>query len=139
MLTHVAKDQGHRVHEIVVSSAVELIFEEAAISTSSFHVTPRNGNDKKGEQSKSWPKSAGKGKSKEGNGDAKSKCKSKGSNSGKGSYKGRTSETQESAQTYHTDKIYADSFCFDDGWSDDEWNDDWSSVGLHEDWEQIFL
>ena len=80
---------------MVVSSAVELIFKEAAISTSSFHVTPRKGNDKKGEQSKSWSKSAGKGKSKEGNGDAKSKCKSKGSNSGKGSYKGRTSETQE--------------------------------------------
>ena len=27
---------------------------------------------------------------------------------------------------------------FHDGWSHDEWNDDWSSVGWHEGWEQTY-
>ena len=51
------------------------------------HVTSRKGKGKKGEQGKSWSKSAGKGKSKDGNG------KSKGSKGAKGSYNGDTSKT----------------------------------------------
>ena len=50
-------------------------------------------------------------KNTEGNGDGQSKRKSKGSWSALGSYK-------------------------EDGWSCDEWNDDWSSVGWHEVWEE---
>ena len=42
-----------------------------------------------------------------------------------------SSETQESAETCTTDKSW-----FHDGWSPDDWNDDWSSVGWHEGCEQ---
>ena len=42
-------------------------------------------------------------------------------------------KTQESAQTCHTDNSW-----IHDGWSFDEWNDDWSSVGWHEGWEQTY-
>ena len=48
------------------------------------------------------------------------------------------SEAHESAQTYHTDNSYTDKSCCDDGWSYDEWNDDWSSVGWQEGWDQTF-
>ena len=43
------------------------------------------------------------------------------------------SETQESALTCPTDNSW-----FHDGWSYDEWNDDWSSVGWLEGWEQPY-
>ena len=118
--------KGHQNHEMVVSNAVELMFRETAMS-----------------------KSAGKGA--EGHGDGNPKEKSKGSKSTKGSYKGRTSktglsgleypksetssETQESAQTFHTDIFNTDDSWFDDDWSCDEWNDYWSSVNWHEGWD----
>ena len=40
-----------------------------------------------------------------------------------------SSETQESAETYPTDNSHTDTSRCDDGWSYDEWNDDWNSVG----------
>ena len=43
-----------------------------------------------------------------------------------------SSETQESAQTFTTNTSW------NDGLNGDEWNDDWSSVGLHEGWEQTY-
>ena len=49
---------------------------------------------------------------------------------------GQGQKTQESAQTYPTDNSYTDNSCCDDGWSYNEWNDDWSSVGGHEGREQ---
>ena len=42
----------------------------------------------------------------------------------------QTQLTQESTQTYLTDSSW-----FPDGWSYDEWNEDWSSVGCYEVWE----
>ena len=39
--------------------------------------------------------------------------------------------THESAQTCTTDNSW-----IHDGWSLDEWNDDWSSIGWHEGWER---
>ena len=48
-----------------------------------------------------------------------------------------SSETQECAQTYHTDNSYTDNSSSDDDWSYDEGNDDWSSVRWHNVWEQI--
>ena len=45
-----------------------------------------------------------------------------------------SSDTQESAQTYHTDNSYTDNSWFYDGWSYGEWNGDW--VGWDEGWEQ---
>ena len=65
---HLAQEKGHQVHEMVVASAVELIFKETAMVTSP---PPREGDDKKGKQGQSWSKSAGKGKSKEGEGSYK--------------------------------------------------------------------
>ena len=78
----------------------------------------------------------------------KSRGKSRGSRSAKGSYKGNTSktglsglekpksdtssETLESAQVYHSDNSHTDNSRCDDGWSHDELNDDWSSVGWHD-------
>ena len=47
--TILRKGRGHRVHEMVVSSAVE----------ASVHDSPRRGNGKKCEQRKSWTKSVG--------------------------------------------------------------------------------
>ena len=111
VINSLASGKGHRVQEMVVSSAVELIFKE----TSMFTQPTRRGNGKKGKQSKSWSKSACKGKSKEGKGDGTYKGKSRGSKGAKGSYKVKTSklgyvvlgtrkqetsyETHESAQT----------------------------------------
>ena len=89
ILLHPAKEKGHRVHEMVVSSAVELTFNETAM-----HANPRKGNGKqpsgKGKQSMLWLKSADKGKSKEGQGDGKSKGISNGA---RGSFNGETSKT----------------------------------------------
>ena len=48
------------------------------------------------------------------------------------------SETQEPAQTYHTDNSYMDNSWFDDGWSCDDRNDDRNSLGWHECCEQTF-
>ena len=85
---------------------------------------------------------AGKGKSNEGKGDGKSKGKSQGSKSEVCARvelrpkSGRGSETQESGQTWHTDNAYTNNSWFDGGWSCDEWNDDWCSVGWHEGWKQ---
>ena len=59
-------EKGHQDHEMVVSSAVELMFRDCNV-----HVTPRNGNGKKGKQSKSWSRSARRGNGKEGKGDVK--------------------------------------------------------------------
>ena len=52
-------EQDHGVHETVVSSAVETIFQRVY----PHHVTVGKGNDVNGKQSKSWSKSAGIGKS----------------------------------------------------------------------------
>ena len=133
ILCHPAQEICHPVHEMDVSRAMEHIFNETAMHAKG------NQSSWKGKQSKSWSKSEGRGNSKESKGE--SKGKSKGS---KGSYKGKTSktglsglenpksetssETQESAQTYHTDNSHTDNSWRDDGWSYDEWND-WSSVG----------
>ena len=107
----------------------------------------------KGNQSKSWYKSEGKGKSKGNKG--KSKGKSKGTKGGQRFAQGQnienwslrssgseaTSDTQESAQTRPSDTSWNDGWNCDD-WNDgrsfDEWNDDWSSVGWYEGWEQTF-
>ena len=48
-------------------------------------------------------------------------------------------ESQETAQTYHTDKFSTDNSWFDNGWGDDGWNRDWSSVGWQEGWEEPHL
>ena len=92
----------------------------------------------------------------EGKGDEQSQDKSQGSKSAKrfvhARVKPRTllhlvlntrnqrtsSETQESAFTYHVANSYTDNFSFDCGWSCVVWNDDWSSVGWHEGWEQTY-
>ena len=105
----------------------------------------------KGKQSKSWSKSEGKGKSIENKGKSKGKSKgTKGSIQGaKCSHKGKTSNTglsglensksetssgtQESGHLCPTDNSW-----FRGGWSYDDWNDDWSSVGWHEGCEQTF-
>ena len=87
ILLHMAKEKGHRVHEMVVSSAVEHIFERDSNTRKS---TGKQSSGK-GKQSKSWSKSEGKGKSEEIKG--KSKGKSKGSKGAKGSYKAKTSKT----------------------------------------------
>ena len=64
------KGKCHRVHEMVVSSAVEKIQRDC---------DARKGNGKqssgKGQQSNSWSKSDGKGKSKESKGKSKGKSK----------------------------------------------------------------
>ena len=49
-----------------------------------------------------------------------------------------SSETWQSAQTYPTVNSSTDNSWCDDGWSYDEWNDDWSSVGWHEGWNQTY-
>ena len=102
-----------------------------------------------------WSMSEGKRRSKENNGKSK---RSKGAN---GSCKGRTSktgisglenlksetslETQDSAKKGHvcatdTSWIHDERSHeeWNDGWSLDERNDDWSSVGWHEDCEQTY-
>ena len=58
---HPAQDRGHRLHEMLVSSAVEHIFNENAMHAKD------NGKQSsgKGKQSKSWSMSDGKGKNKE--------------------------------------------------------------------------
>ena len=60
-LFHPAQDKGHRLHEMLVSSAVEHIFNENAMHAKD------NGKQSsgKGKQSKSWSMSDGKGKNKE--------------------------------------------------------------------------
>ena len=75
ILLYLAKEKGHRVRAMGVSSAVEHIFKETG----------------KGQQSNSWSKSDGKGKSEESKG--KFKDISKGSNSANVSYEGETSTT----------------------------------------------
>ena len=77
-------EKDHRAHETVVSSAVETIFRGIA-----YHATPSKGSGKKGKQSKSRPKSAGKGKREM----DKSRGKSKGSKSAKCSHRGESSKT----------------------------------------------
>ena len=146
------KEKGRRLHKMVVPGAAERIFREAAM----FNVTQRKGNGKKGKMSKSWSKSAGEGKSKE----SEEGITSQGQDNPKvpKGPKVRTtvklqkliylvlekpksetsSETLESAQTYHTDNSNMDSSWFDDGWSCDEWNDDWSSLGWHESCKQTY-
>ena len=83
ILFHLAKEMGHIVHEMVVSSAAEHILNETAM------------NDKqssgKGKRSTSWSKSDCKGKSKVSH--RKNRGTSKGSKGAKGSYKRKTSKT----------------------------------------------
>ena len=135
---------------MVVSSAVKLMFKETAMFTS----LPRKGHGNKGKQSKSWSKSAGTGKNKKGEGDGKPNGKSTRSKSATCSYKGKSSktvlsglenrksetrsETQESAQTYHTDNSYTDNSWFFDGWSFVAWNDDLRSVDGVKVWDQTY-
>ena len=99
--------------------------------------TPRKGNDKKGKQSKSWPKGSGKRKSKEGKGDGQSKGKSKGSQVANCSHKGKTSKTGFSSHENQKSERRSESQD-DDGWCCEERNDDWSSVGWHQGWEQTY-
>ena len=117
------KEKGSSSHMMIVSSAVEHIFNETAMHAKG-NSKASSGNDK---QSRSWSKSDGKVKSKE------SEEKSKGSKGARGSYYGITSktglssletpksetssETQESAQTNHTDISHTDNSLCDDGWS----------------------
>ena len=119
------------------------LFKETAMFTH-----PRKGNGKKGKQSKSWCKSAGKGKSKEGKGDGKSKGPSEGPKGATGSYKGkpqkltylvlksRNQRPFQKLRNLHkriplTNSCTDNSWC-DGGWSYDDWKNDWSSVGWHE-------
>ena len=52
--------------------------------------------------------------------------------SGRENPKAETSqETQETPQTCHDDKSYADNAWFDDGWSCDEWNDGWEESNVN--------
>ena len=71
ILYHPAKEVGHRVHETVVSSAVEHIFNETELHD--------KGNGKqssgKGKQSKSRSKSDDKGKREESKRESKGKSK----------------------------------------------------------------
>ena len=38
---------------------------------------------------------------------------------------------------YANDNLFTGYSWFDDGWSFDEWNDDWCSVGLNDFWEEF--
>ena len=70
-LSRLAKEKGHRVREMGVSSAVEHIFNETAR-----HARAQASNRlARSKQSKSWSKSEGKGKSKENKGKSKGKSK----------------------------------------------------------------
>ena len=70
-LSHLAKEKGHRVHVMGVSSAVEHIFNVTAMHAKA---TGKQSSGK-GKQSTSWSKSEGKGKSKERKGKHKGKIK----------------------------------------------------------------
>ena len=109
---------------MVVSSAVEHMFNETAMHAK-LNSKQSSGN---GKQSRSWSKNDGKVKSEE-----EGEEKSKGCKGARGSYKRNTSktglssfetpksetssETQESAQTNHTDISHTDNSWRDDGWS----------------------
>ena len=82
-------------------------------------------------------------------GDGKSKGKSKSFKSSKGSYQGDSSKTglsglenpksrDKSRNTGICASVSNDNSWFDDGWSFDEWNDDWSSVGWLEGLEETY-
>ena len=123
ILLHLAKEKGHQVHEMVVSSAVELIFQETAVFTEQVMAQ------------ECWQR---KKQRRSGNGQSKGAQSTTGSCKGKTSRTGlsclenpkseTSSETQESAHTYHIDSSYTDNSLFHDVWSYDEWNNDWNSV-----------
>ena len=149
ILLHPAREKGYWVHATVVLSVVEFTVNETAIFTT-LHAEAMASNRlakanrashcprvlAKANRASHGPRVLAKGKSDGGKG--KSKGKSKGSKSARGSYMGKTSrigssglenlklevssETRESAQTYHT----TDNSWFHDGSNYYEWNDDWS-------------
>ena len=125
ILCHPVKETGHRVHEIVVSSAVEHTFnvtEMHAKATASSCLARVN-------RASHGPRVMAKERGKKVR--VTSKGKSKGAKGAKCSYKGQTSktglsgrknpksetssETQESAQTYPTDNSDTDTSWCDDG------------------------
>ena len=157
-LFRLAKEKGHRVRVMGVSSAVEHIFNETTM-----HARAQASNRlARANRASHGPRV----RAKERVNNGKFKGKSKGTKGTKGaiqgaegSHMGKTSttglsglensksepssETRESAQTWPTDN----SSWIHDGWngdewndgrSFDEWNDDWSSVGWHEGWEQTY-
>ena len=123
MFVHLAKGYGHQVHETVVLSAVELIFQETAMFTSlhtkamarkvnraSFgqKVLAKERFTKVTKKEKTPPKISKGSKSADGS------CKGKTSKTGLSGLENPNSETcsdtQESAQTYHSDSSFHGQF-----------------------------
>ena len=143
ILCHPAQEKGHRLHEMVVSSAVEHNFNGIAMhakATASHRLAKAN-------RASHGPRVRTKERVKRGRVNPNQNPKvpkvrtgvktSKTGLSGLENPKSETSsESQESAQTYPTDNSYTENSWCDDGWSYDEWNDDWRSVGGHKGWDQ---
>ena len=139
---------GHRVHEMVVSSSVEHIFNETAMhekATAGNNLAEAN-RASHGPRVKAKTRVKNTGKIQRTN-PKEPKTVNQGA---KGLHNGKTSkiglsglenskseassEIQESAQWYHTDNSCTDTSWFNDGWSHGAWNDDRTSVGWHEGW-----
>ena len=122
---------------LVVSSAVETIFKETALLMSHHAKATARKSDRESHGPRVLANERAKKVREMAKVSYKGRC-SKTGVSGFAILKSETSqETQELAQTYHTDTSCADNSWLDDVWIHDGWNDDWSLV--HEGWVEPYV
>ena len=106
MFVHLANGYGHQVHEMVDLSAVELIFQETAMFTS-LHAKAMA---RKVNRASCGQKVLAKERVTSANGSCKGKTSKTGLSGLENSKSEKSSDTQESAQTYHTDSSFHGQF-----------------------------
>ena len=132
-LSRLAKEKGHQVRAMGVSSAVEHIVNEIAMQAR----TLASNRLAKANRASHGPRVR-----------AKARVTKSANQGAKGMHKGKTSKTgisglenlnsEASSETQESGHVGTTDTSWNDEWSFDEWNDDWIGVGWREDCEQTY-